>query len=59
MLLLSLCVLVIRVGGVGGFAPLGPEGSPLVAPHTYTNTVGHGGAPAPSTSANSHTLGVD
>ena len=31
----------IRVGGVGGFTPLGPEGSAsLVVPPTYTNHCG-------------------
>ena len=54
---------MIRVGGVGGVTPLGPEGSALVvAPPTYTNHYveeGPCGAPALSTSANTHTLRVE
>ena len=41
VLLLFVVKVRIRVGGVGGVAPLGPEGSALVvAPPTYTNHCG-------------------
>ena len=67
VLLLSLCVFVIRVGGVGGFAPPGPEGSAFgSSSHLHESCLGAGlgegpwGAPAPSTSANTHIMcGLD
>ena len=41
VLLFVIINLEIRVGGVGGIIPLGPEGSALVvAPPTYTNHCG-------------------